>query len=343
MMRIVRSRWTGLISVALVMSGLATVAPPVSAGAASRRNRTVEVTSTYRRVIEPADPTNPPTQPPAILPTVTCVRRVNRLKETVFGYEHQGSLAYRADPGTQSTPLRGYNYFLDGSRTIADLGQLDQFLPGSHPSRFAVQTSRKPTWILEVPSVGAEGPRPSSDLERWRISIKPRRAACGSSVPEHFASMRNSGFSFPAPVDIVRDPTGRITQYSLDSSLSEFRQTLCSPGGVPVDPRVVFGYTEDNLVPLPSGQVIRVDDLDHRSFTRTEVATRQVADASAGFQLRVIVDVYARCQFENDLVEAPDPRWDGNDDASWFGVGPTQGNQEIRVQLFDPGGGVRFR
>lgn len=332
------------IAVAVAFAaGFCSALPTHPAGAISQAPRSVTISAHSRIVIEPADPARPPELPPAILPTVTCVRRSHHQIETVFGYEHNGVRSYQTPQDGEGTPLRG-NYFLDGSRQITDLGQLDQFLPGSHTSRFSVRTSRRATWVLEVPSLAEEAPNSIPPPRQWKISITARGPSCRRSVPRHFASMRATAPDF-APVDVVRDDTGRITRYSL--GFTQDGITLCSAGGTPVEPRVLWGYSGSaldgglNLVPLPPDQVVRIDQFESRLWPRTAVAEREVADISQGVGLEVIVDTYARCQFGDDIVEAPDPRWGGDDGSSFLVF--VKPNQEIHIQVFVPAGGVRFR
>lgn len=337
-----RSCWAGFVTLAVLVSGLgAVVAQPV-AGAAKRttkKHKTVEVTSTFRRVIQPADPTNPPTTPPAILPTLTCVRRVGRQQETVFGYDNQGNWSYDA---------ASYNYILDGPERIADLGQPGQFLPGSHPSLFAVRTTRRATWVLEVPSMAEEQafiPQPTPP--RWQVSIKARHRGCAADVPQHFASVGSARFTatsypdFPVPVDVARDQTGHITGYAVAAPGLQ-SQSACSPGGVPLEPRVVYGERGDNLVPLSPEQIIA----DNNGEIYTEVSTRQVADVhvNAGY-VSFIFDIYGRCQFGTAVVEASQPLWIFTDyppaQVSFF-IANVNGVDEIDHFEVSPGG-VRFR
>lgn len=345
MTRIVRSRWVALVGIAVIVTALAGVDGISSdAGASPRNNRTVEVTSTYRRVIEPSDPANPPSQPPTILPTITCERRVGRERETVFGYEHRGHLAYDAPPGTQGDALFGANYFRDGARNVVDLGQLTQFLPGSHPSRFAVRTVRRASWVLQVPAMGSEALPIGTLPPRWQVSIKPRRAPCAPDVPQHFAAQRGIAGVDVTPVDVVRDTAGHITGYALQATVRN-SATSCSAGGVPIEPRVVFGWADQNLVPLAPNQIIRHDIYDNFPWTRTKVALRQVADVHFLSQASVITDTYGLCQFGTDIVESADPFWDNTDSSPpsvYFFVTVVNGVEELDGGGIGPGG-VRFR
>ena len=352
MTRNVRSVVVRVVMVTMLVSMLAALVETPGAGAGSKGKRTVEVAPQYKRIIEPADPLHPPTTPPAILPTVTCVRRVGKLRETVFGYVHRGIRYYDApinDPFVT-------NSFMDGRDVVSDLGQLDQFLPGDHPSRFAVRTTRPAKWILDVPTLGTEVGRPY-----WRVSIKARRSDCGAEVPIHFAVMRGvvSGSAGAMEADIVRhDPflPLRITGYSLEFGQRFFRveSLSCSVGGTRVLPRLVYAYAQgtlygvsfDNLVPLPGAQVLGTQVLNGIAFTRTEVSRRQVADVNVDTKVKVLVDAYARCRFGTSVVESADPHWGGDDGtqrnwSSWSLRPPDFEDFNLAAGL--PGGGVKFR
>jgi hypothetical protein len=331
-----------LVSMPAIATAAGANAARVDAGPTPSTLPIVHITLQYLRVIVPADPANPPTEPPAILPTITCERFAGGQRQTVFGYQHVGERSYDSAIGLPSQSARGYDYFFDGTTPVADLGQLDEFLPGNHPSRFEVSTANHPTWVLEVPGIGQEQPADAAK-GMWRVIITPLfPTPCGPTVPQHFVSMRGEGGARPTPADVVRDTSGRITQYALDFPVTG-DQTICSPGGVPLEPRVLYGYTETNYVPLLASQIVRVDTLDSQAFTRTAVASRQVADAAAPSGGRIILDSYGRCRFGNSLVEAPDPRYGGNDDGSFWGVFPNADDTQLVVELFVPGGGVRFR
>lgn len=351
MTQIVRSRWVRLLGIAVIVTALAGVGAIPSAGASRPSNKTVEVTPEYRRVIQPFNRAYPPSMPPAILPTVTCARGVDGQIETVFGYEHRGVWAWTAYPGLAPPRPRGvpvghgspvgYSYFRDGARKVLDLGQVVQFQPGSHPSAFAVRTAKRPTWTLEVPSMAEESESTFPPPPRWQISIRPRRGACGPSVPQHFVAMRGSGIDSAGPADVVRDQSGRITAYSFQATTSS-DGTSCTPGGIPIQPRVVFGYGEDGFVPLAPDQIIRVDHIQGGTFTRTEVATRQVADARADIEYGFFTDTYGRCRFGNEVVESTDPVWTEPGGAT-YGIAEVNGTEEVIAKYAMLPGGVRFR
>jgi hypothetical protein len=349
-MKRVRSIFVPVVALAMLVSGLGTLVNATDAGAA--RNRTVEVTPQYKRIIKPADPLNPPSTPPAILPTVTCVRRIDRQKETVFGYVHNGIGSYDAPINTPSVA----NYFMVGRDTVSDLGQLDQFLPGDHPSRFAVRTARPARWVLDVPGLGSETLGRAFAAPYWRVTIKARRSDCGTEVPVHFAVMRGGVTADGRAVDIERlhIVPDRITGYSLDFAPLAFstHQLSCSAGGTRDLPRLEYAYAEgtingrsfDNLVPLPGAQVLGSQVLNGIVFTRTEVSTREVADVDVDTNVKVLVDAYARCRFGATTVEAADAHWGGDNNRLYSTFRLLAPDFDaIAKSVNEPGGGVRFR
>jgi hypothetical protein len=353
--RRIRSVVVVFVALMILTSGLGAL-PEEPTAFASNRNKTVEVTPQYKRIIEPSDPSNPPTTPPAILPTVTCVRRVEGQKEVVFGYVHRGIRYYNAPVNDPFVT----NYFMVGRDIVSDLGQLDQFLPGDHPSRFAVRTTRPAKWILDVPPLGFDEAGVIHPRVYWRVSIKARRSDCGAEVPSHFAVMRGglSGSEIGRTVDIERlhIQPNRITAYSLEFAQQFFRvrDLICSAGGTRLFPRSVYLYGQgtfsgrsfDNLVPLPGAQVLGTSVLNGIVFTRTDVSKREVADVSVTTNVKVLVDAYARCQFGTTVVESADPHWGGDDGtqriwSSWSLRPPAF--EDFSYAAGSPGGGVRFR
>ena len=115
------------------------------------------------------------------------------------------------------------------------------------------------------------------------------------------------------PVNVIRNFSmgAVIQQYSLQFVVSG-GVTVCGPGGVPVGPRVLYGYPEENLVALTADQIVRTDDFGQgSSYTRTAVDTRRVADVLQRANLNLILDTFGRCQFGSQVVEAPDPTYGG--------------------------------
>jgi hypothetical protein len=336
-----RSWSARLVAVFTIVAGIAVV-PVAGADAAVVRfgNTSVEVTARFVRVITPADPSNPPTEPPAILPTVTCVRRVDGKRETVFGYEHRGVWSHEIGVGDR-------NHFLDGRTVVADLGQVDQFLPGNRPTRFSVRTTNVATWSLRVPSLTEELSTRVPPAALWRVSVTPLHAPCRRDVPRHFAVMRDVGAHQVAPVDVVRDSNGRISSYALDFGFVA-GETRCSAGGVPLASRIVFGVSQFsfNVVPPAPEDVIRTDTIGSISWVRTESARQLVADARSQAGVTMIYDVFGRCQFGSVTVEARDPRWDPPSETGPFTffsrVEEIDGVEQVAVSRAG-GGGVRFR
>lgn len=183
---------------------------------------------------------------------------------------------------------------------------------------------------------------PNPTPPRWRVSIKGRRAPCAADVPVHFASTSFAGANtIPVVVDTARDAFLHITAYAIMPP-ELFSQTVCSPGGTPLQPRVVYEETGDNLVPLPPEQIIGTTGY----AVLTEVAKRQVADVhavAADFSVRF--DVFGRCQFGNEIVEADQPFWTHTTYPPGrfsFSITEVNGLEEVTYIAISPGG-VRFR
>jgi hypothetical protein len=263
----------------------------------------------YTSTIEPADPDNPPTAPPAVDLTAACVRSVDGgEREAVFGYDNHtpGSVFVPLAPDlpvpNSSQPNVILRFGDDGSLGIQDLGpQVTLFKPGRDPYAFAVRFTpqEQVAWQVNVPAEDHSG--------AWTVTVFPHLDARCKGVPDHFAVVQQFRQRIPQIANRVLsgDPE-HIVAYGMRQGVDTVR-VACSSGGEPLAPTVRYGW--------PVGMNVGPVKVDYRVevvlsggtvvYEMTEASERPVADIFQEVRwLGPIADVTARCAFGKKVVKS---------------------------------------
>lgn len=181
----------------------------------------------FTSTIEPADPDNPPTAPPAVDLTAACVRSVDGGQlEAVFGYDNLTPasvfvpLAPNLPVPNSSHPDVIMRFRDDGAVGIQDLGpQLTPFKPGPDPYAFAVRFTpqEEVAWQVDVPADNQSG--------AWTVTVDPHlNAGCPRAVPERFAVVQQYRLRIPSR----RTPCSRVTRPTSWPTTSDRAWTPCA-------------------------------------------------------------------------------------------------------------------
>jgi hypothetical protein len=264
----------------------------------------------FTRTIEPADPDNRPTAPPAVDLTAACVRSVDGGQlEAVFGYESHApqSILVALGPDLSIPDSDHPNLIvrtLDaGPVFLEELGpQVTLFKPGRHRYAFAARFApqEQVAWQVTLPAEDGSG--------EWIVSVEPRVGArCGRRVPDHFAVVQSAKLNIPEPGNYsVEAPPFHIVGYEMRQEL-KFLRVACSAGGEPVTPKVRFGWPVDmNLEPVKVDyRVTVVLSGGTVEYEMTRKSDRPVADILQEVRwLGPIADVTARCAFDDKVVRS---------------------------------------
>jgi hypothetical protein len=294
----------GIFQVALSAT-VATAWPVVPVSAAPKPPKPPPFTST----IEPADPENPPTAPPAVDLTAACVRSVDGGQlEAVFGYDNHTPasvfvpLAPDLPVPDSSHPNVIVRFRDDGAIGIQDLGpQVTLFKPGRDPHAFAVRFTpqEQVAWQVDVPAENQSG--------AWTVTVYPHLDARCKGVPDHFAVVQQFRQRIPQFANrlFTGDPA-HIVAYDIRQGVDTVR-VACSDGGVPLQPKVRFGW--------PVGMNVGPVKVDYRVevvlsggtvvYEMTEASERPVADIFREVRwLGPIADVTALCSFGKKVVKS---------------------------------------
>ncbi len=284
-------------------------------------------------VLDPG--TTPPASGVAVFASCTVARRTG----TTVWFGYSNTLAERrvALVGPSNT-VSVNTVAVNG---VANRGQTTQFQPGVVDRAFAVTVPNgsSATWTVTPASILGVSDAPSSATSG---SSTP---ACLTGVGVRSATPQIVGGLVPT---ISSQPANQLTSYGLLKRSSQTFSTngvvsACSDGGVPLPPRVLWGYDVSPpgqagglVVPagaayeaLAADRVIRTDSANGITFERSYQATRRIVDPQRisvfgslqeqlantaqvawGYSsLSVIADVEARCQFATGIVRSATTVW----------------------------------
>lgn len=229
----------------------------------------------------------------------------------------------------------------NGAAGAANRGQTTQFQPGVVERAFAVTVpaGSTATWAVTPANILGVSDVPSSATSGASTPPCPTGVGVRSATPQIVGSL--------VPTISAAPLNQRVTNGLLDRASIGFSTTgvvsACSDGGVPLAPRVLWGYdvsppgqASGLIVPagapyeaLPVDKVVRVDSDGTFTFERSTQATRRVVDPQRvsvfgslqeqlagtaqvawGYSsISVIADVEARCQFPNGVVKSSTTVW----------------------------------
>jgi hypothetical protein len=264
----------------------------------------------FTRLIEPADPENPPTAMPAVELTAACVRSVGPGQlEAVFGYESRADHSVLVELGpdlpipTSGEPNVILRFFDDGALAVEDLGpQVTLFKPGGDRYAFAVQftSDEEVAWQVTLPAEDESG--------AWIVTVIPNLdAGCKGTVPDHFAVVQSVDQAIPQPANTVRSsPPDHIVAYDIRQELDSVR-VACSGGGEPLAPKVRFGWPIGmNVGPVKVAYLVDVVlSGGTTTYEMTRANERPVVDLLQDVAwLGPIADVTAQCDFDGKIVRS---------------------------------------
>ena len=311
----------------LVACGLGALAPTVAAAAPGD-------------VLVPINPSASASVPaiPAATVTASCIVRGATTSTVWFGYSNSSGARITALVGSNSNAVR-----LTVESYVVNRGQVEQLQQGSVERAFAVSvpTGTTATWTVQVPDLASPGSSTTVSAAGG-----PSTPACASGTATRSATMQalpgqSPSINFTSGKQ-VRNNSGLLTRASVQFGISGLA-TSCSEGGVPLEPKVLWGYggptnvingavvsaAGDALVPLSASATVRVDSDPNYSFVRSYRSARTVADpqrlwvfgtlqeqvlgtalVARGLSSEtVIADVVARCQFGTRIVSGPTTYW----------------------------------
>jgi hypothetical protein len=290
-------------------------------------------------VVVPIDPSASASAPPPASPAATvsasCIVFGSTTDTVWFGYANNSTERVVAAVGSaNSVAITGAS---------VNQNQIEQLLVGTVERAFAVTVPKGAvvTWNIDVPNLAQPG-------FTTRVSAANGTAtpACPSGTRPQSASIQTipgqfSGITATAAKQ-TRNRAGLLTRASVNFQISGL-QTVCSAGGTPLEPKVLWGYggptsqisgallrsTGDALRAVPANAVVRVDADSNYSFTRTYRSARAIADpqklwvfgtlqqqilgtAPYAYGLSsetVIADVVGRCAFGNRIVQSATTYW----------------------------------
>lgn len=292
----------------------------------------------------------PPPPPPMVVEPyvhtfVDCVVRADDTETFWFGYEMPDDLAHFLVPVFGPNPLKNElsEVSPDGvvvnEGVLGDGGQVEYFLGGIHRRAFAVTVPRghELKWTLTTPGDLI----PEGSVPREAIAVTTDAPRCPKGTPRHSANVHLDHSNGPAivvaPGPSKLDDDRRAVRTSVRFDV-EGVVSVCSEGGVPLAPSVLWGYDDaltmanvglnldvprDGFRPVPSRRVLRIDNFGSNSkYVRTFVATREVpqpqrqwTDSFLGVTSRgvaatmVLADVFGRCRFGDDVVVGKEPMY----------------------------------
>ena len=314
-----RSRTTLVAAALLALAG-----PGVAAAAPS------DVTAP----INPSASAPPPASPAATV-SASCVVSGSTTDTVWFGYANNSAERVNAAVGSANT--------LAITGASVNQNQIEQLLIGTVERAFAVTVPKGAavTWNIDVPNLALPG-----FTTRVSAANGATTPACPSGTRTQSASIQATPSQFPGiivtPAKQTRNPAGLLTRASVNFEISGL-QTVCSTGGVPLAPKVLWGYggptsflsgaivrtSGDAFRPVPANAVVRVDTDSNYSFTRTYRSARAIVDpqklwafgtlqqqiqgtAPYAYGLSsetVIADVVARCAFGSRIVQGATTYW----------------------------------
>ncbi len=230
---------------------------------------------------------------------------------------------------------------VNGVASVTNRGQITQFQPGVVERAFAVTVPVGSTasWTVTPASILGVSDASSSATSSRSTPACPTGVGVRSATPQVVGSLIPTVSSLPATQLISNGLLVRSSQsFSTNGVVS-----ACSDGGVPLAPRVLWGYDVSPpgqagglIVPagaayeaLAADRVIRTDSANGITFERSYQATRRIVDPQRisvygdlpeqvagtaqvawGYSsLSVIADVEARCLFVNGVVKSSTTVW----------------------------------
>jgi hypothetical protein len=243
------------------------------------------------------------------------------------------------------SPVGPGNDVLIDSLSIGNLGQVDQFQPGRVDRAFAVtlRSGQVATWAADVADLNNLSPTIDPPT-RVVASSSATTPACAVGTPIHSATPQSPAGLAEMNVTLGggdRQRKGMLTRSTVRFDVSGVI-SACSAGGVPLAPKVLFGYMgpADQLgtlvlkssgadyAPLAPRQIAQTTVLGGTTVRWSTVAERSIADPQQLFTYgatpaqatywpsargltsqRVIADVTARCRFGGRIVSSSTVYW----------------------------------
>lgn len=283
---------------------------------------------------------------PAVELFATCTITRRGTTTVWFGYHNTWDRRVDARVGAS-------NVVTVGGTPVSNAGQVEQFQPGQVDRAFAVVVRIRSvaTWSADVVDLAALEPGDVvGGLVRVQAANTPGTPVCELGTPVRSATPQLAGLIAPnndASIRIVpgvnelRDLSGKLVRSSVEFAVDGVVST-CSAGGVPLPPRVLWGYAGPTdqvggaiissggvgYAPLPPAAVVSTDYFDAELGVILEVqrsyrAVRQVVDPQRLWTLQeegfpalfglssetVIADVTARCRFGRQVVSSSTVYW----------------------------------
>jgi hypothetical protein len=269
----------------------------------------------------------------AVLASCTVTRRTGT---TVwFGYSNTSTERRVALVGSGNTVT------VNGVAGAPNRGQITQFQPGVVQRAFAVTVpvGSTATWTVTPANILGVSDATSSATSSSSTPACPIGAGVRSATPQVVGSLTPTITALPVN---QRLSNGLLVRSSLKLSTNGVVSS-CSDGGVPLPPKVLWGYAvsppgQAGGLVVPSGapfealqatKVVRVDSDGTFTFERSYEATRSVVDPQRisvfgslqeqvagtaqvawGYSsISVIADVEARCQFGSGIVKSSTTVW----------------------------------
>ncbi len=275
---------------------------------------------------------------PAATVAASCIVQGQTSSTVWFGYTNNSGGRVDAPVGSNSNTVT-----LTAASYVINYGQVEQLQPGSVARAFAVSVPAgdAATWTVRVPDLANLG-----STTTVSATGGPSTPACAAGTAKRSATMQTRPGETPSIIltidKQVRNSRGLLTRATVDFALAGVA-TTCSDGGVPLEPKVLWGYggptnvingalvgaAGDALVSLPARAIERIDSNADYSFVRSYRSTRAVANPQSAWAFgtlqqqllgtapfarglsseTVIADVVARCQFGTRVVAAPTTYW----------------------------------
>ena len=291
-------------------------------------------------IVAPVNPSASAPVPaiPAATVTANCIVAGQTTSTVWFGYSNTSGARVTAAVGSTSNAVR-----LTVESYVVNGGQVEQLQPGSVDRAFAVSvpTGDSATWTVTVPDLARPGVSTTVSATGG-----PSTTACAFGTATRSATIQTLPGQSPSitftPGKQARNRNGLLTRASVQFSIAGIT-TTCSQGGVPLEPKVLWGYggptnvingalvstAGDALAPLSASAIVRTDADANYSFVRSYRSARAIADpqrlwafgtvqqqvlGTAPFARglsseTVIADVVARCKFGTRIVSGPTTYW----------------------------------
>jgi hypothetical protein len=264
-----------------------------------------------------------------IVPTVSCAIRTPLVDTYWFGYVNNAGYSITVPVGASNKiPRTAFR------QTFIDAAQPDQFRPGTTSRSVAVQVAHNASATWTISAYTPDG----VTLLTASATASAATPACARSVSPNSANVRVADASISyAPETQTRDAAGLLRTATVKFSVAGVR-TVCSLGGVPNTPSLLWGWVDEFGVPastqaafyspLAASEVVRSDTFVTNgrfgagtvTFQRTIGSVRTVADpqravtqlrsdgvtlTTSGWSLVVpTVDVDGTCNFFGKNVAA---------------------------------------